>query len=575
VTRDTWPGVPVAAGVQPSYGALDRAAAMIDLEPETSATDAPRLGSPSTTARRPRRSDRRRADRRRTLGAVASVGLLVPICLVYLWFPQDSDGVLFELGARRLAAGAVFYRDLWDIKQPGIYWFYQAGLALGVGVVGPRLLEIAGALVGALAVRRLTARWDLHPGVEFLAPVLVVGTYLLLTHRGGVLVVEGLTVPLLVVVLAAAWPALPAGGDPRGPAGWAVAGLAAGCVGVLKLIYLPLPATLLLGALIASRTSAGGRAGRLLAAAAGAAVPLLATVAYFAAHGVLGLAWTTTFRIPLESVSSSDRETAYGNWVEMGVELSTLLVPLTLVALATVRRRRTLVRELTVLLVVLEIVVLAFQQYATPYRFLVVVAPMGVLAVVGADVVWRRLTAPGSRAGVRVVALLAAAVLALPLARGPQRLLFAAKDVPAWGLGRAQRDARDIVLTSAHTADDVEPVRGLVRPGEAIYVFGQPQLYTELGTYEALEITGWAATLMPERVWRERDRELVRSRPRLVFVDASIADAVRDHSPGFTAMLAASYRRVGSTPGGTWYRTDRPGVPAGVPGDNRLTTTAP
>ena len=109
-----------------------------------------------------------------------------------------------------------------------------------------------------------------------------------------------------------------------------------------------------------------------------------------------------------------------------------------------------------------------------------------------------------------------------------------------------------------------------MRPGDAVFVFGLPLIYEQLDAREAVEITGWASTLMPERVWRERDRELVRSRPRLVFVDSSIADAVRDHSPGFVAMLAADYRVVATTPTGVWYRTDRPGTPAGVPGDNRL-----
>jgi len=501
---------------------------------------------------------------------VLAIALLLPVVLVYLWYPQDADGILFELGARRLAAGAVFYRDFWDIKQPGIYWVYQAGLALGVGVVGPRLLEVAGALVGGVLVRMLTRRWGLHPGVRVLAPLLVIGSYLLLTHRGGVLVVEGLVVPLLVAVFAGAWPAEPAGGPPRRLLGWAVAGVAAGAIGVLKLVYLPLPATILLGAVIVSRTSSGGRVGRLAVAAAGAAVPLLGALAYFVVHGTLDLAWVTSVQVPLESVATGGRETDYGNWIEMGVELSTLLVPLALVALAGARRRGTRVREVTLVLVVLEIVVLAFQQYPTPYRFLVVVAPVGLLAVVGADAVWRRVGGPGRSRAARAAVLVVAAVLALPLARGPERLLVAAPDVPGWGLGRADRDARDALLIGIDAAADADPVRPLVRPGDAVFVFGLPLIYEQLDAREAVEITGWASTLMPERVWRERDRELVRSRPRLVFVDSSIADAVRDHSPGFVAMLAADYRVVATTPTGVWYRTDRPGTPAGVPGDNRL-----
>ena len=501
--------------------------------------------------------------------ALVAVALLVPLCAVYLWFPQDADGVLFEQGARRMAGGAVFYRDLWDIKQPGIYWVYQAGLALGIGVVGPRLLEIALALAGGWLVWALTARWRLHPAVRVLAPVLVIGPYLLGTHRGGVLAIEGLANPLLVLVFAAAWPAVPSGGPARGPWSWAAAGAGAGVVGVLKLVYLPLPATLLLGALVASRLSWRGRALRAVAAAAGAAVPLGATAAYFAVHGVLRLAWVTTIDVPVESVTTVRFDAGYTRWAELLIEIVPLLGTLALAGVLGARRRGTVVREVTLLAVVGEAIALAFQQYPTPYRMLVIIAPLALVAVAGVDTVWRR-AAAAARPRVRVWALLLVAFLALPLARGPQRIVFAAAAVPSWGLGQDQRNPRDAVLVGQRPQDDVGPMRDLVRPGEAIYVFGVPQLYQELHAREAVEITGWASTLMPDRVWRERDRQLVRSRPRLVFVDGSIAEAVQAGSPRFVQVLATDYTVVAVTPNGRWFRTDRPGTPSGVPGDNEL-----
>jgi hypothetical protein len=213
---------------------------------------------------------------------------------------------------------------------------------------------------------------------------------------------------------------------------------------------------------------------------------------------------------------------------------------------------------------------MAFQQYPTPYRLLVVVAPIGLLAVVGADGVWRRASRAARPGPARSLVLLLAAVLALPLMRGPQRLIFAVSDIRSWGLGLVDRNARDAVLNEESPARGADAVRDQVRPGEAIYVFGHPQVYQELGAREAVEITGWASTLMPDRVWRERDRELVRSRPRLIFLEGSVAVDVRANSPGLTAMLARDYTVIARSPLGIWYRTDRPGAASGVPGDNRL-----
>jgi hypothetical protein len=392
-----------------------------------------------------------------------------------------------------------------------------------------------------------------------------------MSHRGGVLVVEGLCNPLLVAVLAASWPADPAGGPPRPLPSWALAGVAAGAVGVLKLVYLPLGATILLGALIASRTSAGGRLLRAAAATAGAALALGGTALYFALHGTLDLAWITTVHVPLESVAALAGREGQSRWLELLVGLGALLVPLALVALAGSRRRGTVVRDVTLVAVVVEAVALAFQQYPTPYRLLVIVAPIGLLAVVGADDVWRWVRSPHARRpGLRLLVVPLVLVLALPLARGPQRLLFAAGDVPSWGLGQEQRNARDAVLIQQFAAADADPVRALVRPGDAIYVFGHPQVYQELGAREAVEITGWAATLMPDRVWRERDRQLERSRPRLVLVEDDDADVVRARSPRFARLLDEQYTVVARAPRGVWYGTRTPGTPSGIPGDNRL-----
>ena len=52
------------------------------------------------------------------LGAVVIAGL------VNLAYPFAGDQALFTLGGRALAEGAVLYRDFWELKQPGILYFY-------------------------------------------------------------------------------------------------------------------------------------------------------------------------------------------------------------------------------------------------------------------------------------------------------------------------------------------------------------------------------------------------------------------------------------------------------------------
>lgn len=497
-----------------------------------------------------------------------AAALLLPVCAIYLWFPGDADQTLFELSAARLAEGAVYYRDIWDIKQPGIYWVYQAGLALGLGVVGPRVLELGGALLGAWAVWRLSAAWVADVVARTLVPVLVIGSYLLFTHHGGVVVVEGLTVPLLVGVTWLVWPEAATGGPARPPWRWLTAGLLAGLIGVLKTIYLPLPAVLLLGALMASKGGFAGRARRASLAVVGAAVPLGAAAAYFAVHGAWRLFTVTTLVIPLQTAGQPVMGQNRHHFLEMGIAQACLMLPLAIVALVTARRRGTVTREATLTVALLVALALAWPQFPTPYRLLVLVAPLGLLATVGLGVVltWaRRRPAIGP-----VGALVVLAVLALPSMRGPQRLLFAARDVPTWGLGVAARDARDEVLIGESANADVAPVRASIRPGESVYVLGHPQPYRLLGAREAIEVVGWGSVLQPARVWRERERELLRSRPQWLFVEADLRTTVKQLAPQLDTLIDTSYRPAAAAPRGTWYRTDSPGQPSGIPGDNRL-----
>jgi hypothetical protein len=506
-------------------------------------------------------------------------GVLAAICAVSLWFPSDADETFFELGARRLNEGAVYYRDLWDIKQPGIYWFYQLGDLLGLGGMGARVLELVLVMVCGLLVWRTTRSWDLHPLARIAGPGLVLGTYVLLSHRSGVGQIEGLSNLLVVMMMAACWPASPGSlRIPRSARRWFLAGLAAGGLALLKQIYLPLAALLLLGALIDTRVSAGARVRLALSAIGGAAVPLLATGGYLAWNDALRLAWVTAFRIPAltlgETVMGDDRT----RHLELVIGLAGLVLPLALIGLLGARRRGTVVREATLVLTAAVGLVLAIPQYPTPYRLLVVVAPLGFVAVVGLSSVlsWAdRRAAAGSvkrgRLWYRGAVLAVMAVLVLPMVRGPQRLLFAAGQIPSWGLSQDARLHRDLVLTSQQIlGQDAQLVAGMVTPGEPIYVIGDPRIYQLLRARQAIEVSGWAASLMPTPVWQERDRELVRSRPALIYIETAEIDAVATRSPGSAEMLRRSYRVIARGAGGLWYSTDSPGAPAGIPGDNQL-----
>jgi len=495
-----------------------------------------------------------------------SVAPLTLLCVLALWWPQGGDAALFHVGGRVLREGGTYYRDFWDIKQPGIYLFYALGDAVGPDGLGPRLLELALTPVAGLAVFALARGWDLGRRLTLAAPTIVLAPYVLWSYHGGVGQVEGLVCLTFCAQVGCTWSVAPKMSWWR----WLLGGLAAGATVVLKLLYGPLALLLLLGAVLIRRRSGDRSVGGALVFLAAAALLVLAAVGWIVAGGAGHVLSVTSFVLPPQ-VSVLPGIHPAGGWTVLArasVQCLALTAPLALVG-ALVGRRTGRGAEVAVLLAVaLLAAVMALTQYPTTYRPLLLVVPVGLLALLGA----RALQAawPPWPRGARTAVVAGLIVLALPLARGP---VGVARVAPGGlSLSMSARLARDERLSDGGARAQAAPVIGRVPAGEPIYVLGDPRIYLWTSTRQAVEVHGWSPELSPDRVWRELDRELQRSRPALVYIDAFSAPYLIAHAPGVDAMLRSSYRVLATVPmadgspgvAGTWWQTSQPGraVPA-------------
>jgi Dolichyl-phosphate-mannose-protein mannosyltransferase len=107
--------------------------------------------------------------------------------------PFRSDQSLFLLYARMLSRGFKLYVDIWDIKQPAIYWFYMASAEIfsyterGIHL-GEFVWSAAFSICLILTLRNYFAHW----AVVALAPLVVVGNYFLQVGATEQTQVEGL-----------------------------------------------------------------------------------------------------------------------------------------------------------------------------------------------------------------------------------------------------------------------------------------------------------------------------------------------------------------------------------------------
>ena len=502
---------------------------------------------------------------------------VLALAVASLWWPDHGDQTLFRLSAVQLNNGWVYYRDIWDIKQPGVYWFYQLGEVLIPGGVGARVLEALLAVVAAVLVTRITASWDLRRSVRLAAPTVVLGPYLVWSFNAGVGQIEGLMNVLILAVVAAVWPTE---GKVRPGWSWFVAGLAIGAVVLLKTLYGPIPFIVLAAAIwpsarINRRASVLGSALALL----GIVLPVIGALIYFADHGILDLALRTTFEMPAE-VAKSPVTHNPGNRGFLAQSIKNMFAvvgPLAVVGLLTARRTGRLLLSVALTAVAATAFALTIPQLWTPYRWLMLAAPVGLLAVDGLEFVLARLAARqrasagwgrGVVFGLRAAAAVAVVGLTLPMLNQPINLVRHAGDVP-WGLDQMSRIGRS--PDGPWLTESTSVVADQVTPGEQIYVFGDPGLMALLHATQGAEITGWSMEMMPQSVWDELARELSRSRPALIFFDTRDWDAYRaTEGEKVFALLDEQYRKAAVSPGGTWYRAKDPGQPLPEPGGTQL-----
>ncbi|HVU74100.1 MAG TPA: hypothetical protein VHE83_14140 [Mycobacteriales bacterium] len=518
------------------------------------------------------------------------LGIIAVLMLALLPMPLNADDSLYAVGAKELAHGATYYRDLWDIKQPGIYLWFRLARVFGAGFVGVQVLNLVWTLALSVVLQRGSRGWFRHAWMSSALPLLVAAPYAI-TARPYSLQVEWLVqLPLAATLV------LAAGARQRPVARLALAGLCGGVVLAFKLLLAPLVAIALIMGLVRARRAGarpGALAGAALAAGAAALVAPAGTILPLLAHDSWGLVWRTTTLYPrlVGKLPSQHTGDLLEQMLRRSVRLYSLTLTLGLVGLAGQwhDRRRGAGRRpegtpvLTAAVLVVAAVLLISVQRWSDYQPYLLIGPVGILSAEGIDRLAlraRELThergeagQPGARRSVgqrraRIAVVVAAAVaLGAPAAAQAVLLVKATLGHGAGITASGRLGWREEVSPEyADVHSEASAVRTVV-PGGSTYIVGNPLYYTELGREQALEINGFIPGQLVGRQWQELTRELLRTRPEVVFVDKVSLPLIREAAPAFVAELVSDYTVVRDSSGisprrGIWY-VRRPGVAGG------------
>ena len=479
--------------------------------------------------------------------------LLVPLALA---LKPGTDQTLFLDYSTELLGGATLYVDLWDNKQPGIFWLYAAMQAL-LGAGWTKVLAgYAAWMCAAAATGALVARFAVPAGRAWLLAVpFTLGVVWLRSNPDQVAQIEEWVALPLSAILLLASRAEPAGAPARGR--WVAIGALAGLVALLKLVLAPvavaIAAAVFVVRMATDRLPARHLAVALACATAGVALVWLPVLAWFAARGAWDAFWWTSFEYPRLAVGATERAPAARLVATLGwlAKTTFILVPGIALALVAAWRapRSPLARVVAGALAwgVAGLAMILAQKFSWwAYHMPLLVWPMGLLAAVGCASAW-------SGAGrLRTAALVAIGVGAAGLAL--HGALLGSKWLRGTDWPYAAKD-RAVMDTAREVARGATLVCGT-----SVAIGDQDGLQSATGLKRAMATNGvfWGAFL-PAQIQRLPD-ELRAARPDLVFMDADQRDDLARRYPDvlarIEAWLAAEYvpRTTDALDGRWWER---------------------
>jgi hypothetical protein len=524
--------------------------------------------------------------------------------------PFWGDQAIFTIYGRELTRGAVLYRDVFDLKQPGIFWFYAlGGRVFGFTEVGLHIFELVYWLAfSAFALVALRPYFSTRWGAP-LVPMFTVAVYYLYAQQLDLGQIEML---VAFPILLAWWLIDRASTEtPEGVRRYALAGLVTAGVFLFKYLYTLIVLGFLVYAVVRSRrdgTSLRDLRRSLIAFLVALLLPLLLLTVYFAVYGQLGRIWWAYFELAPKTGEKAFSEGVLGArrflighgpiiilavlgcsnvlwdrarpkldlvvgmllWISIGAvaviiqnwfEYKWLLfnVPLGIlaatglerfVAIAGNRRRTTGMLGLAAA-AVLGIIALRVGVGAPHIQTLLLLAiAIGASAAVAAEVFRAHLPLRHTMTGVISVGLVVSLALA---AIGPiDKIRLLAKHDFAL-TAQARTDLWRSSSAFYRDADQDLDALGKRLPPGPLEVIGSPMLLLRGNRPPANPFLAVRPEFFDQRAWRELYSQLRSTRPLYIVVDDYLGNVIRRRYPAIMEFIESRYEvaLLGAT--GTWY----------------------
>ncbi|MBN3949140.1 MAG: glycosyltransferase family 39 protein [Nostoc sp. NMS7] len=484
--------------------------------------------------------------------------VVVIIGVINLPFPFGGDQALFTTGALEMQQGKVLYRDFWDLKQPGIYYFYfLAGTLFGFNEIGIHIFELLYMVLFSIILQLTLKTYFRHQLIASLVPLLTVGVYYLVSYHRQFTQVEGLVGFPLFLCLWLTYESFNHEGKQRFIP-LLLSGFMGGIVLIFKLIFLPILlgfwlTILLYSILIKHQNFKKIIVEICLPICLGIIFPLLVVVSYFAWFNSLSIVYQTFFVYPSQVVAN-------GTFSISKLVLGTAwflksFFPLILMATVAVnvslRKSKNLLTLLFVVWFVFGLGIIFLQiRSLWSYQYLLLFVPTGILATKGLDILWQPLKELRSP----LIKIFVPLLFLLPFLFNLQFKSVALVQ-NNFALTEDTRFKYQTVFRKDYTLLRSE-VDFLSQPGSLsgeIFVAGDPSIYYLSGRTQATSLNAWSLELFLSEQWPQLLEELDLSKPAYIFISNDYQPLIKKECPKILELIDKRYHILPKSNDGIWY----------------------
>ena len=492
---------------------------------------------------------------------IFSTTFLAVLAVYYFYMPFYGDQAFFITGANVIREGGVLYKDFWDFKQPGIFYFYWLGGAIfSYSEEGIHLFEIFYWTLFSLALIYLSIKGRIFNNklLNYILPLFTIGIYFNISDKTSLTQVEILSsVPFIIIILL-----LHNYRKTKRFDIYIIIGILISFILLLKLVFAIAIVCLIIFhfiLLFKDRVSIWTIvAYKFLPLLLGFIVATIPFILYVYRNNIVDLVYNTFFVAPFEVISDVQQKSPivfFENLVKFSVKTFPLFIFSSLVIIQNFRKRSELLSMLTIFIFTGTYIIYMQKFSYWSYQYMILLFPIGILTLIFFDnfyksgfydVVTRKL-----QPGMKFFSVLFFLIILF----GVQEYFFAKKTKVFLNYFPLKETSRTNYKDNYNLnyESNVEAAKYVKNKKDSfnIFVCGSPMIYYLSNRKQAIPSNGWALELFSEKRWLILKKEISQNKPQYIYISNSYNSLVRSKN---IIDFETEYIEAEICKDGTWYK---------------------